>query len=272
MSQRTKEQLKALFQTGDQPTEQDFIDVFDSLQPTIVEGNNVTLTEEADGTVKIDVNKTPSDNSLTTSMYQDNSVTNSKLADNSIDDRVIQDGAITNSKLATDSVQNENIVDETITKSKLSPDIKFEIDDNSITPHKLSNSIIESNNQLCFFKIEMTGTVGAIVDGTPTPSDYIDSITGQQYSGNTSKFSIKVLLKTGYFKNIYSNIIVIPSAVQFIEDPTLLANYTPVSIQNVTPTAGNNGGFEIVFNAESAPTKKIGFNIMCLLNRPNRDI
>ena len=272
MSQRTKEQLKALFQTGDQPTEQDFIDVFDSLQPTIVEGDNVTLTTEADGTVRMDVDKTPSDNSLTTSMYKDYSITESKLADNSVNNSVIQDGAITNSKLATNSVQNKNIIDGTITKSKLSSDIKFEVDDNSITPHKLSSSIIESSNQLCFFKIEMTGPVGTIVDGTPTPSDYIDSITGQQYSGDASKFSIKVLLKAGYFRSIYSNIIVIPSSVQFIGDPTLLANYTPVSIHNVIQTTGNNGGFEIVFNAESAPTKKIGFNIMCLLNRPNRDI
>ena len=56
MSQVTKTVLKTYFNTGDLPTESDFSDLIDSVQATLVAGDNISLTSQDNGSVKIDAN------------------------------------------------------------------------------------------------------------------------------------------------------------------------------------------------------------------------
>lgn len=56
MAQVTKSVLKTYFNTGDLPTESNFIDLIDSSQSTLVAGNNISLTSQSNGSVKIDAN------------------------------------------------------------------------------------------------------------------------------------------------------------------------------------------------------------------------
>lgn len=56
MAQTTKTVLKTYFNTGDLPTESNFIDLIDSSQSTLVAGDNISLTSQNDGSVKIDAN------------------------------------------------------------------------------------------------------------------------------------------------------------------------------------------------------------------------
>lgn len=56
MAQVTKTVLKTYFNTGDLPTESNFIDLIDSSQSTLVAGDNISLTSQNDGSVKIDAN------------------------------------------------------------------------------------------------------------------------------------------------------------------------------------------------------------------------
>ena len=56
MAQVTKEVLKTYFNTGDLPTESNFIDLIDSSQSTLVAGDNISLTSQSNGSVKIDAN------------------------------------------------------------------------------------------------------------------------------------------------------------------------------------------------------------------------
>lgn len=56
MAQVTKTALKTYFNTGDLPTESNFIDLIDSSQSTLVAGDNISLTSQSDGSVKIDAN------------------------------------------------------------------------------------------------------------------------------------------------------------------------------------------------------------------------
>lgn len=56
MAQVTKTVLKTYFNTGDLPTESNFIDLIDSSQPTLVAGDNISLTSQSNGSVKIDAN------------------------------------------------------------------------------------------------------------------------------------------------------------------------------------------------------------------------
>lgn len=56
MAQVTKTVLKTYFNTGDLPTESNFSDLIDSSQSTLVAGDNISLTSQSDGSVKIDAN------------------------------------------------------------------------------------------------------------------------------------------------------------------------------------------------------------------------
>lgn len=56
MAQVTKTVLKTYFNTGDLPTESNFIDLIDSSQSALVAGNNISLTSQSNGSVKIDAN------------------------------------------------------------------------------------------------------------------------------------------------------------------------------------------------------------------------
>ena len=56
MAQITKTVLKTYFNTGDLPTESNFIDLIDSSQSTLVAGDNISLTSQSNGSVKIDAN------------------------------------------------------------------------------------------------------------------------------------------------------------------------------------------------------------------------
>ena len=56
MAQATKTVLKTYFNTGDLPTESNFIDLIDSSQSTLVAGDNISLTSQSNGSVKIDAN------------------------------------------------------------------------------------------------------------------------------------------------------------------------------------------------------------------------
>lgn len=56
MAQVTKTALKTYFNTGDLPTESNFIDLIDSSQSTLVAGDNISLTPQSNGSVKIDAN------------------------------------------------------------------------------------------------------------------------------------------------------------------------------------------------------------------------
>lgn len=56
MAQVTKTVLKTYFNTGDLPTESNFIDLIDSSQSTLVAGDNISLTSQSNGSVKINAN------------------------------------------------------------------------------------------------------------------------------------------------------------------------------------------------------------------------
>lgn len=56
MAQVTKTVLKTYFNTGDLPTESNFSDLIDSVQATLVAGDNISLTSQNNGSVKIDAN------------------------------------------------------------------------------------------------------------------------------------------------------------------------------------------------------------------------
>lgn len=56
MAQVTKTVLKTYFNTGDLPTESNFIDLIDSSQSTLIAGNNIHLTSQDNGSVRIDAN------------------------------------------------------------------------------------------------------------------------------------------------------------------------------------------------------------------------
>ena len=56
MAQVTKTVLKTYFNTGDLPTESNFIDLIDSSQSTLVAGNNISLTSQSNGSVEINAN------------------------------------------------------------------------------------------------------------------------------------------------------------------------------------------------------------------------
>lgn len=56
MAQVNKTVLKTYFNTGDLPTESNFSDLIDSVQSTLVAGDNISLTSQSNGSVKIDAN------------------------------------------------------------------------------------------------------------------------------------------------------------------------------------------------------------------------
>lgn len=70
MAQVTKTVLKTYFNTGDLPTESNFIDLIDSLQSTLVAGDNISLTSQSNGSVKIDANV--SNNGIITTFNNNN--------------------------------------------------------------------------------------------------------------------------------------------------------------------------------------------------------
>lgn len=70
MAQVTKTVLKTYFNTGDLPTESNFIDLIDSSQSTLVAGNNISLTSQSNGSVKIDANV--SNNGIITTFNDNN--------------------------------------------------------------------------------------------------------------------------------------------------------------------------------------------------------
>lgn len=70
MAQVTKTVLKTYFNTGDLPTESNFIDLIDSSQSTLVAGDNISLTSQSDGSVKIDANV--SNNGIITTFNNNN--------------------------------------------------------------------------------------------------------------------------------------------------------------------------------------------------------
>lgn len=70
MAQVTKTVLKSYFNTGDLPTESNFIDLIDSSQSTLVAGNNISLTSQSNGSVKIDANV--SNNGIITTFNNNN--------------------------------------------------------------------------------------------------------------------------------------------------------------------------------------------------------
>lgn len=53
MAQVTKTVLKTYFNTGDLPTESNFSDLIDSLQSTLVAGENIKLASQSNGSVQI---------------------------------------------------------------------------------------------------------------------------------------------------------------------------------------------------------------------------
>lgn len=70
MAQVTKTVLKTYFNTGDLPTESNFIDLIDSLQSTLVASDNISLTSQSNGSVKIDANV--SNNGIITTFNNNN--------------------------------------------------------------------------------------------------------------------------------------------------------------------------------------------------------
>ena len=70
MAQVTKSVLKTYFNTGDLPTESNFSDLIDSLQSTLVAGDNISLTSQSNGSVKIDANV--SNNGIITTFNNNN--------------------------------------------------------------------------------------------------------------------------------------------------------------------------------------------------------
>ena len=73
MAQVTKTVLKNYFNTGDLPTESNFIDLIDSSQSTLVAGDNISLTSQSNGSVKIDANV--SNNGIITTFSNSNKLT-----------------------------------------------------------------------------------------------------------------------------------------------------------------------------------------------------
>lgn len=74
MAQVTKTVLKTYFNTGDLPTESNFIDLIDSSQSTLVAGANISLTSQSNGSVKIDANV--SNNGIITTFNNNNELVN----------------------------------------------------------------------------------------------------------------------------------------------------------------------------------------------------
>lgn len=70
MAQVTKTVLKTYFNTGDLPTESNFSDLIDSVQATLVAGDNISLTSQSNGSVKIDANV--SNNGIITTFNNNN--------------------------------------------------------------------------------------------------------------------------------------------------------------------------------------------------------
>ena len=70
MAQKTKTVLKTYFNTGDLPTESNFSDLIDSVQATLVAGDNISLTSQNNGSVKIDANV--SNNGIITTFNNNN--------------------------------------------------------------------------------------------------------------------------------------------------------------------------------------------------------
>ena len=70
MAQVTKTVLKTYFNTGDLPTESNFSDLIDSSQSTLVAGDNISLTSQSNGSVKIDANV--SNNGIITTFNNNN--------------------------------------------------------------------------------------------------------------------------------------------------------------------------------------------------------
>ena len=70
MAQVTKTVLKTYFNTGDLPTESNFIDLIDSSQSTLVAGDNISLTSQSNGSVKINANV--SNNGIITTFNNNN--------------------------------------------------------------------------------------------------------------------------------------------------------------------------------------------------------
>ena len=70
MAQVTKTVLKTYFNTGDLPTESNFIDLIDSSQSTLVAGDNISLTSQSNGSVKIDADV--SNNGIITTFNNNN--------------------------------------------------------------------------------------------------------------------------------------------------------------------------------------------------------
>ena len=70
MAQVTKTVLKTYFNTGDLPTESNFSDLIDSSQSTLVTGDNISLTSQSNGSVKIDANV--SNNGIITTFNNNN--------------------------------------------------------------------------------------------------------------------------------------------------------------------------------------------------------
>lgn len=70
MAQVTKTVLKTYFNTGDLPTESNFSDLIDSAQATLVAGDNISLTSQSNGSVKIDANV--SNNGIITTFNSNN--------------------------------------------------------------------------------------------------------------------------------------------------------------------------------------------------------
>ena len=66
MAQVTKTVLKTYFNTGDLPTESNFSDLIDSVQATLVAGDNISLTSQNNGSVKIDANVNNNNGIITT--------------------------------------------------------------------------------------------------------------------------------------------------------------------------------------------------------------
>lgn len=70
MSQKNKSDLKKMFVSQAIPTESNFSDLIDSSQSTLVAGDNISLTSQSNGSVKIDANV--SNNGIITTFNNNN--------------------------------------------------------------------------------------------------------------------------------------------------------------------------------------------------------
>lgn len=70
MAQKNKSNLKKMFVSQAIPTESNFSDLIDSVQSTLVAGNNISLTSQSNGSVKIDANV--SNNGIITTFNNNN--------------------------------------------------------------------------------------------------------------------------------------------------------------------------------------------------------